>query len=224
MDPIVVWDALDVGGFLALAAKFPTALIGAVGFAGVILTLRGNRRKAWALRRKDLERDREAVRIALMTELTFAHQDLRAFAATMDFGLKPRGAVAVTSLGYSQAYDVFLPKLSLLDEEQVEHVSWAYHALKDFPNRMLNLPTARIRETKTWVDPEDFHTVYTHVTWTLGLVSRAMESLDFDEAGSKIIPRFRARFLDIKMKTPGDSPLSPGTRSDGARPSPVQTR
>lgn len=214
MDPIGFWDSLDVANYLSVIAKYQTLLIGAIGFTGVILTLRSNRRIAEARRRKAVDRDRESVRIALMTELTFAHQELRAVTASMDFGLKPRGPIAITPLNHNQAYEVFLAKLSLLDDAQVEHVSWAYHALKDFPNRMLSLPTARLRETKTWVEPEDFHTVHTYVTWTLGMVFRAMESLDFNRAGNKVIPTFMARFLDIKMKTPGDSATYPRATSN----------
>lgn len=113
--------------------SYQTLIVGAIGFAGVILTLRHNAKVAHDQRNKEREHEREALRVALVAELRINRRSLEENSRRLKEG-SPRGegGVFVPTDRMDGAYRSFLPRIGLLSEDEVSKVMEAYLSLETY--------------------------------------------------------------------------------------------
>lgn len=110
------------------------AIVGVLGFVGVIITLSVN---AWVIRRdrlETLEQERTALRTALVAEL-------KILKLSSEFGIEKidneglpgeGGGVYVPIDLMSDVYNAFVPKIGILTSLEVEKVMWGYMSARTF--------------------------------------------------------------------------------------------
>ena len=123
--------------------RFQTAIVGVLGFAGVIIALFIN---AWLLRKDRLETldwERTALRTALVEEL-------RILKLSLELNIKElekksgKGGFIVPTDTMSDVYNAFIPKLGMLTSQEVKKVMWAYLSVRAFRRNLVLLPGATI--------------------------------------------------------------------------------
>ncbi len=125
--------------------RFQTAIVGVLGFAGVIASLFVN---AWLARRdRDLalQHERTTVRTALLEELKIIKRSLEEAIRTIELCEKQdKGDLLVSTDTMSDVYDSFIPRIGLLPSEQVAKVILAYMLVLELRKSLQLLPGASI--------------------------------------------------------------------------------
>jgi hypothetical protein len=123
--------------WLALAEKFQTAIVGAVGFAGVIATLVTNARVARLAREATINHEREALRIALREELKVAHNGLVMGERNFQLADQPAGELLIPTQSMTAIFNELLDKLGLLGGDQLQQTLDAYLSLQQMNSTLL---------------------------------------------------------------------------------------
>lgn len=114
-------------------AKFQTLIVGILGFAGVIYTLRHNGKVAREQRRDERCDEREALRTALIEELKINRQSLNRNLESIEERLsKKTGGVFVPTDPMDDAYQSFVARVGLLSQAEVSKVMYAYLSLQTY--------------------------------------------------------------------------------------------
>ena len=133
---------------LALLDQFQIAIVGIIGFIGVIWTLRHNAATMKRERLETLEQEREAVRAALLTELGIIRLSLRGNLEWVVDAIERNEqrvderttAILLPPEPMTSAYDAFVPKIGLLGSEKLKPVMYAYLMIKTVWSRMTLWP------------------------------------------------------------------------------------
>lgn len=129
---------------LAMIEDFQTALVGIIGFAGVIWTLRHNAATMKRERLEGLEQEREIIRHALLVELGIIRLSLRGNIDAVIEAIKHNEertdgrttGVLIPPEPMTSSYDAFVSKIGLLGLEQLRPVMYAYLTIKTAWSRM----------------------------------------------------------------------------------------
>ena len=132
----------------AFLDQFQTAIVGVVGFAGVILTLRHNAKLAKSERLERLEQERETVRVALLTELSIVRlsiqENTKAVVEAIEYNAERVDGLKTGMLlqpePMTSAYNAFLPKIGLLGLETLRPAMYAYLAIETAWSRLVLWP------------------------------------------------------------------------------------
>ena len=118
---------LSVETLLCIAERFQTALVGVLGFAGVILTLLHNARETKRQGERALRNEQASVFSALHAELTVHRGTLHEAVAAFQ---TPRGSAAgkfiIPVTSEFPVYDALLPRIGILPSHKVRAVIYAY--------------------------------------------------------------------------------------------------
>ena len=110
---------------------FQTAIVGIVGFAGVIVTLYTNARIARTVRRAAIEHDRETLKASLIEELKILRHSFVTNAEGLPQMEARGGEHAVTSaVDMTPVFDSQISKIGLLTKNQLEKSLSAYLQIK----------------------------------------------------------------------------------------------
>lgn len=110
-----------------------TLIVGGIGFAGVIYTLRHNAKTARIQRNEEREHEREALRAALLAELQINRQSLQENSRKLrENPSEETGGAYVPTDRMDGAYQSFLPRIGLLSKGEVHKVMWAYLSLQQY--------------------------------------------------------------------------------------------
>lgn len=147
-------------GLLYYLKEFQTLVAGAVGFAGVILTLRHNARLAreqrdqkarLAQRQREDERshERSTLRAALLAELKINREAIRGNLERASEGsYDVASGVLVPTDPMNDTYRAFLPKIGLLSEDEVGRVMTAYLAMEAHNEKLYLIGSPSQRSSK----------------------------------------------------------------------------
>ena len=127
--------------------RFQTAIVGVVGFAGVVITLVVNASLVRRERRETLKQERTALRTALVEELKILKVPLEDVIQEVEERLeegREAGGVIVPTNPISDVYNAYVPKLGLLTSQEVEKVMWAYLSVRQFRMNLILLSGATI--------------------------------------------------------------------------------
>lgn len=118
--------------FLHLAERFQTAIVGIIGFAGVVLTIRANAKAAREHQERRIESDARALRRALCAELEI----IRVYFEEVCEGKTNRKTgepayICVPNFPPTQIYANAIDKIGLLTECEVAAVVEAYNAMRE---------------------------------------------------------------------------------------------
>jgi hypothetical protein len=124
--------------FWTVLEDYQTLIVGALGFAGVISTLRYNARLAREQRRDERSHERQALRAALIEELQINREAAVENAASLkeEPETGPRDAFVPTD-PMDDAYRAFIGRIGLLSRAEVGKVMRAYLLLRTCGTRLL---------------------------------------------------------------------------------------
>ena len=123
--------------------RFQTAIVGVLGFVGVIITLIAN---AWLVRRDRLERIRQE-RTALRTSLV---EELKILKFSLEDGIQrleeagENDRVIVPTDPMSDVYNAFVPRIGMLTSQEVQKTMWAYMSIREFRKNLVLLPGTEV--------------------------------------------------------------------------------
>ena len=120
--------------------KYQTLLVGLVGFSGVIMTLYANSRLDRKQHEREMQHEKRALRQALISELRILQGILEDRSKT-----KPEGEYSDCMFPAhipDTVYRTFLPRIGILNSEEVSAVMGAYVLLAELPQRLYLLSPA----------------------------------------------------------------------------------
>jgi hypothetical protein len=118
-----------------LLKEYQTLIVGALGFTGVILTLRTNARLNREQHTRQIEHERTALKAALSAELSIIRDTFRDRIETI--GDPPTTTVMWVPLDtMTDVYSHVIDKLGLLSRDQVNLVMHAYLLIRAVPDRL----------------------------------------------------------------------------------------
>ena len=125
--------------------RFQTAIVGVVGFAGVVITLVVNASLVRRERQETLKQERTAMRTALVEELKILKLSLEMGIETIEKGKQDEttGGVVPTDT-MSDVYNAFVPKIGMLTSQEVGKVMLAYLTIRELSKSLILLPGAAI--------------------------------------------------------------------------------
>jgi hypothetical protein len=117
--------------------RFQSAVVGVIGFAGVIITLIVNAHLARTQQDRAIAHDRQMVQVALVAELTKVRDTIKArYDSMMQTPEDQRSNIFISARPMTDVYDHLMDKIGLLDAEQIGKVMDVYVILKDEPKRL----------------------------------------------------------------------------------------
>ena len=111
---------------------FQTLIVGVLGFAGIIFTLRMNSRLLREQHERSIKHDREVLKIALCAELELIR---RKFSDNATSNAEESDAFFPVET-HTNIYKNFIAKLGLLSAEEVSAVIEAYTLIEEVPTRL----------------------------------------------------------------------------------------
>ncbi|MAZ02539.1 MAG: hypothetical protein CMN56_05315 [Sneathiella sp.] len=165
-----MWDFLK---------DFQTGIVGILGFAGVILTLWWNARLQRKSREHEIEIERKALHIALLTELNVVHKifsyNIRTLSENME---KMRIGQNLGDLAYgfdepSRVFDANIHKIGLLGQEGAGKVLSAFLPLATVSNRLLLYGTLHSSGQSVLIDPAHIHSIHNMYQGHIGKIEAA---------------------------------------------------
>jgi len=123
---------------LHFAERFQTAIVGIIGFLGVMLTIRMNAKAARMLQEQQIESDRRALRCELCAELELVRvyfQEVCEGNTNRKTSGEP-ASICIPNLPPIPIYTNAIGKIGLLSEREVTAVVEAYNALREAPMRI----------------------------------------------------------------------------------------
>ena len=119
--------------------RFQTAIVGVLGFAGVIIALISNARLVRRDRLEALRQERAALRTALVEELKILKLSLEDGIQKLEEQDDRSGAIVPTD-PMSDVYNAFVPRIGILTSQEVKKVMWAYLSVREFRKNLVLLP------------------------------------------------------------------------------------
>lgn len=114
--------------FLHFAERFQTAIVGIIGFAGVVLTIRMNAKAARMQQERQIESDRRALRRALCAELEYVRVCFQAVCeGNTNWTSGKPASICVPNLPPTPIYTNAIGKIGLLSEREIAAVVKAYN-------------------------------------------------------------------------------------------------
>ncbi len=159
---------------------FQNLLVGAVGFAGVIITLLVNAKIARDRRRDERDHERATLRTALAEELNINRESLQGNLNSLR-ELPPDGKkeTFVPTDPMDDAYRSFVPKIGLLTETEVHRVMNAYLYLRTYTARLFLIgvpPDTSPRHVQ--VPPEKLGRLKAEMEAAIPIIEQAREVLE----------------------------------------------
>jgi len=122
---------------LHFAERFQTAIVGIIGFLGVMLTIRMNAKAARMLQEQQIESDRRALRCELCAELELVRVCFQAVCEdNTNWTSGDPASICVPNLPPTPIYTNAIGKIGLLSEREVAAVVGAYNAMREVPMRV----------------------------------------------------------------------------------------
>ena len=107
--------------FLQLIKDFQPFVVGALGFSGVMYTLRRNSRLSLEQHERNVKHEREVLRTALRAELELTQNTFSRNSSIQDESLAVNSAYYPIET-YTKVYDQYIGKLGLLTTEEISAV------------------------------------------------------------------------------------------------------
>ena len=117
---MMLWTAIQ---------EFQSLIIGFLGFAGVIFTLRFNAQQAREQRRDERHHEGETMRAALIAELKINRESLERNIDKANQASETQGVFVPTDT-MDDAYRAFTHRIGLLSQAEVDKVMYAYLSLR----------------------------------------------------------------------------------------------
>ncbi len=118
--------------------RFQTAIVGVLGFAGIIVTLIVNARLARLAREGMRDDERASIRAALIAEMKIIKGSLEDAIEKIKKGEEDgSGAVLVPTDPLSDAYNALIPRVGALPPEEVGKVMLAYLSVREMRKNLL---------------------------------------------------------------------------------------
>ncbi len=118
--------------------RFQTAIVGVLGFAGIIITLIVNARLARLARERMRHDERASIRAALMAEMKIIKDSLEYAIENIKKGEEDgSGGLLVPTDPISDAYDALIPRVGVLPPEEVGKVMLAYLSVREMRKNLL---------------------------------------------------------------------------------------
>jgi hypothetical protein len=170
---------MDCAELLPWYERYQTAIVGVLGFAGVIFTLLTN---AWLARRDRAEtiaHERAVLHAALLAELKILKFSMEEAIDMIDLGKEDEsGGLLVPTNPMTEAYNALLPRIGLLSSRQVEVVMSGYLSLKEYRKNLSLLPGAQVADDhRVHVPRRSFDDLREMSMNILTRLNTAMESL-----------------------------------------------
>lgn len=121
--------------FIGLFEKFQTLIVGLLGFAGVIYTIRMNAHLARQQHERELSESRAALRTALIAELKAIRQSYKDRSSALREKEDGQSAL-IPEFATNQIYSQLIDRLGLLSAEETESVMNAYLLIAELPVRL----------------------------------------------------------------------------------------
>ena len=118
--------------FLQLIKDFQPFVVGALGFSGVMYTLRRNSRLSLEQHERNVKHEREVLRTALRAELELTQNTFSRNSSIQDESLAVNSAYYPIET-YTKVYDQYIGKLGLLTTEEISAVIKAYTIILETP-------------------------------------------------------------------------------------------
>ncbi|MDD2738674.1 MAG: hypothetical protein PHR94_07045 [Methylomonas lenta] len=118
-----------------LIKDFQSLIVGIVGFSGVIITLFMNARLLRLQHQRNVDHERNTLKIALISELTLNQRVFSDKSEVSENNQEEIGAYYPIE-AHTKIYQNFLGKLGLLSEEEAEVVVNAYTLIQELPIRL----------------------------------------------------------------------------------------
>lgn len=122
---------------LDLLERFQTAIVGIIGFAGVIVTLRTNARIAREGREHAISNDRRALRLALIEELKVLKTVYEEGAKSLGRAETDGGTCMVPTDPLDAIYQANAGRLGLLTADEIEKLLGAYLSARQLQTSLL---------------------------------------------------------------------------------------
>ena len=119
---------------------YQTIVVGVVGFAGVICTIRFNAKNARNERRAERDHERDTLRVALIAELKINRRTLTENTSTLrECSSDPESKAFIPTDPMNHAYLTLVPRIGLLSEDEVSKVMEAYLTLETLDAKLFLL-------------------------------------------------------------------------------------
>ena len=153
---------------------YQTLIVGAFGFAGIIITLIINAKIARAQRNDEREHERRAIRVALLAELKINRDSLQKNLYKEEVRSREgrSDVLVVPTDRLDGAYLAFLPKIGVLSEDEVNEVMLAYLTLLTY-----NAHLFFIGKPDT-MSPRHVYVPSEKVKWLMGMQKDTLEPID----------------------------------------------
>lgn len=128
-------------------AQYQTIIVGLLGFIGVIVTLLANAYWARKQHSREVDNERQVVRVALREELKIVAESCRRNIESLAEALNHAGHGAhIPTTLITDIYDTVLPRLGLLTPGEVSSVMFAYLSYKTAVTKLKLLPHEPVAE------------------------------------------------------------------------------
>ncbi len=151
---------MDIAQLAASFERFQTAIVGVLGFAGVIIALIVNARLARRAREGVRDDERASIRAALVAEMKIIKGSLEQAIETVKKGEEDgSGGLLVPTDPMSDAYDALIPRIGALPPEEVGKVMLAYLSIREMRKNLVLIPGTSVVDQNRVRVPRKFFDV-----------------------------------------------------------------